>query len=334
MLTRLNKHIHVMVGLIASLAFGHLAFRGADLRAVVSTLSTIHIYHLVPIMMILLFAFILRAIRWKYLLTPVKVIPTHSLFASTMIGFMANNLLPFRAGEIVRAYSIARSENVSVSSSLGTLIVERLLDGITISLFMIVLLPLSLPSWLVHLNYFLLFLYSVGIGFSIWLIYTFASKDSWDGRFVNLFKLPQNFHAKIEKVVFNFTDGLRILKDGKQVLWISILSLAHWSVIALYYFLLFRAFGLSLSFMAAITVLVVVTIGIMLPAAPGYVGNFQYFTVLALTFFSVPKEEALGFSLIAHAGQFIPVTAIGLLYLFRQSMGLSHLIIKEPKGTS
>jgi uncharacterized protein (TIRG00374 family) len=170
----------------------------------------------------------------------------------------------------------------------------------------------------------------VGIGFSIWLIYQFANRDSWDGRFLNLFRLPQNIREKIGKVVCNFTDGLLALKNVRQVLWISILSIAHWLIIALYYYLLFQACGISLSFMAAITVLVVVTIGIMLPGAPGYVGNFQYFTVLALAFFSVSKEEALGFSLVAHAGQFIPVTAIGLLYLFRQSMALSLFMIKEP----
>jgi uncharacterized protein (TIRG00374 family) len=125
----------------------------------------------------------------------------------------------------------------------------------------------------------------------------------------------------------NFTAGLEVCRNGKEISASAVLSLAHWFAIAIYYYLLFLAFGFSLSFLAAIALVVIVGIGIMLPAAPGYVGNFQYFTVLGLAIFSIPPDQALAYSLVAHAGQFVPVTLVGLFYFFRQSAGLSDLRI-------
>jgi glycosyltransferase 2 family protein len=306
--------LRFIAGLVISLLCMYLALRGANLSEVIGMVSTIKFVYLLPMTASLVFAFIIRAIRWQFLLAPVKVVSVGSLFASTMIGFMANNVLPFRAGEIVRGYSISRNENISLSSSLASLVVERLFDGVVISLFMLpLLLFIAFPPWLVSFNYLLLLIYVVLGGAAIFLIWARAKNYAWLAK------------QRWEQVVRNFTAGLEVCASGKQVIWIGILSLAHWLVIGLYYYLLFLACSFSLSFLAAIVLVVIVAIGIMLPAAPGYVGNFQYFTVLALSLFSISREEALGYSLIAHAGQFIPVTVIGLLYFFRQSIGFSEL---------
>jgi uncharacterized protein (TIRG00374 family) len=231
-----------------------------------------------------------------------------------MIGFMANNVLPFRAGEFVRAYSIASNEKISLSSSLASLIIERLFDGISISLFFFpLLLVIPLPAWLVNFNYLLLAVYAVGVGGAAFLIWVGRKQFAW---------LAQR---RWEGVLRNFTAGLEACRNGKEISASAVLSLAHWLAIAAYYYVLFFAFGFSLSFLAAIALVVIVAIGIMLPAAPGYVGNFQYFTVLGLAIFSVPQDEALAYSLVAHAGQFIPVTLVGLFYFLRQSAGFSEL---------
>jgi hypothetical protein len=292
----------------------YLALRGSNLSEVLSIVSKINFIYLVPSTALLLAAYFIRAMRWRYLLASVKSISTPSLFASTMIGFMANNVLPFRAGEFVRAYSIARNEKISLSSSLASLIIERLFDGMSISLFFLPLLfIIPLPGWLVNFNYLLLIVYVLGVGGAAFLIWVGRKQFSW---------LAQR---RWEGVLRNFTAGLEVCRNGKEVSASAVLSLAHWFAIAGYYYLFFLAFGFSLSFLTAIALVVIVSIGIMLPAAPGYVGNFQYFTVLGLAIFSIPQEQALAYSLVTHAGQFVPVTVVGLFYFFRQSAGLTEL---------
>jgi uncharacterized protein (TIRG00374 family) len=325
----MGKTVHLVSGITISLLCLYLACRGVDLRAALSTFSTLHFLYLAPVTIVLLAAFVVRALRWRYLLLSVKVLPVHSLFASTMVGFMANNILPFRAGELVRAYSLARSEQVSVTSAVATLIVERLLDGLVISMFMVVLLfSFPLPDWLVKINDFLLILYGgalVAGGGAVWLGRRTNGID-----FLSTY-VPVWGRERFRQIAENFTAGLQSFHNGKQILWISILSLSHWLLIGGYYYLLFQACDLQLSFSAALVVLVVITLGIMLPTAPGFVGTFQYFTVFALSLFSIPKDEALGFSFVAHAAQFIPVTLVGLIYVMRQSFTFSELTVQQPQ---
>lgn len=309
-----KSKLQFIAGFAISALCMYLALRGTNLSEVLSILSKINFVYLFPTTSLLLLAFFIRAMRWRYLLASVKSISTSSLFASTMIGFMANNILPFRAGEFVRAYSIARNENISVSSSLASLIIERLFDGMSLSLFFLVLLVvIPLPAWLVNINYLLLGVYALGAGGASFLIWVGRKQFSWLGQ------------RRWEGVFRNFTAGLEVCRNGKEISASAVLSLAHWFAIAAYYYLLFFAFGFPLSFLAAIALLVIVGIGIMLPAAPGYVGNFQYFTVLGLAIFSIPQDQALAYSLVAHAGQFVPVTLMGLFYFFRQSTGFSDL---------
>jgi len=301
-------------GFAISLLCMYLAVRGVNLSEVGSMLATMRPIYLLPSTALLVLAFVVRAIRWGILLAPVKRMPLSSLFASTMIGFMANNVLPFRAGEVVRAYSISRNEDIRISTSLASLVVERLFDGIVISLFMLSLLSfVSLPAWLVNFNYLLIAIYALLAGAAVVLIWATKRDHTWERNW------------KWQAIIRNFTAGLEVFAEGKQILWSGVLSLVHWLLIALYYYFLFLACGFALSFFSAVVLVVIVAIGIMLPAAPGYIGNFQYFTVLALSLFSVSREDAFGYSLIAHAGQFIPVTVIGLLYFFRQSAGFVEL---------
>jgi len=323
----MNTKTQVIIGGGVSFLCLYFALRGVNLREVLSILTTVKISSVVLMTVVFIFSFVLRALRWQLLLAPVKTISVHSLFASTMIGFLANNVLPLRAGEVVRGYAIARTEKISVSSALATLVLERLLDGIVISLFMVALLVVfPFPAWLINLNYVLLAIYCTGIGVSIGLLWAKGKENLWE-RITRAF--PTFVREKTETLMGNFASGLQILGDKRKIFWVGVLSLAHWFVIALYYWIVFQACGFSLPFLAAFVVLAVLTLGIMLPAAPGYVGNFQYFTVVALSLFSVSKEDALGLSFVAHAGQFIPVTIIGLFYVIRQGLTVSDLQGKE-----
>ena len=109
-----------------------LAFRGVDLQEVGHSFTQVRTVWLLPVLASIFVRFWLTAIRWQVLLRPVKRIGIHRLFAVTMIGFMANNVLPARMGEFVRAYALGRSESLSTPLSFATIVLERVFDGFTL----------------------------------------------------------------------------------------------------------------------------------------------------------------------------------------------------------
>ncbi len=307
----------LLLGVGVSLVCGYLAVRGINLGEAFASLSRVHLLPLLPATGVLLLTYLIRAYRWQILLQPVKAISTSHLFASTMIGFMANNLLPLRAGEFVRAYAIAQMANVSASAAFATLVIERVFDGIVLSLFLLLsLFTLSLPLWVIRANYVFVGMYiMVLVVCGILLLPGMAGK-TWQ---------PTWLPLRVRHVLDNFVAGLDVLRSGSRLLWVSLASLVLWLVSAVYYLFLFQTFGLALSLQAAVILLGIVALGVALPAAPGFIGTYQYATVVGLSLFAVPQEEALGFSLFSHVAQFIPITGIGLLYLLRYNLSLSRL---------
>ncbi len=310
-----NKKL--LLGVAVSLLCGYLAVRGINLGEAFASLSHVRLLPLLPAIGVMLLTYLIRAYRWQVLLQPVKVVSISQLFASTMIGFMANNILPLRAGEFVRAYAVARIADVSATAAFATLVIERVFDGIALSLFLLLsLFTLSLPSWVIHVNYVF-----VGVYITVLVVCGVLLSPGKEGKKWQPAWLPLRMRHTLD----NFTVGLEILRNGPRLLWVSIYSLVLWLVTAGYHLFLFQAFGLTLSPQTAIVLLSIVALGVALPAAPGFVGNYQYATVVALSLFAVPQEEALGFSLLAHAIHYISITAIGLLYLLHYNLSLSRL---------
>ena len=237
------------------------------------------------------------------------------LFRSTMVGFMGNYLLPLRAGEIMRAVSIGQTQNISKSSALGSIVLERVLDGITLSLIPFLLIAvLDLPLWVMRVNAFLFGIYVVGLAI-VMLSGLRGWRNIWLKRLLSL--LPQRTAYRFGWTADLFFQGTKGLNRARVLLPVSLLSLLCWLLHGVYYYLLFEAFDLNLSLWAALILQAVIGIGVTLPAGPGYVGNFEYATVLGLGLFGIDKEEAFAYSLLAHSFQFFPVVFGGLLFAFR-----------------
>ena len=126
-----------------------------------------------------------------------------------------------------------------------------------------------------------------------------------------------------------------VINHHGALLPVILLSFACWFVHGLYFFLIFSALDIQLSFSAALVLQTIIGIGVILPAAPGYVGNFEYFTVLALGLFGVLQEVAFANALLAHLGQFAPVTVVGFFFAIRsgfQSQVKAARTTTEPSG--
>jgi len=150
---------------------------------------------------------------------------------------------------------------------------------------------------------------------AVWIVIasTISGRTAvWTKRFSGL--LPGSIAVRLISIAEHFFHGMKGLNRAGALLPVLSLSLLCWLVHGMYYFLLFKALDLNLSFWAALVLQAVIGIGVMLPAGPGYVGNFEYSTVLGLALFGVSNDLAVAYAVIAHAFQWFPVIVVGILF--------------------
>ena len=310
-----KKLTHWAIGIGVSIVLFCLAVRGTNLTHVAYSLRKTDLTQVALAVFVLFVFFWLRAWRWRYLLLSLKPVPLMPLFRSTLIGFMGNYLLPLHAGELMRAVSIGQTQNISKSTALGSIVLERILDGLTLSLIPFLLVAvLDLPLWIVHLNTFLFGIYVLGLA-----VITMGALRGWTDMWLKrLFSLlPQRMSSRLGWTADLFFQGTKGLNRAWTLLPVAFLSLLCWLVHGIYYYLLFEALNLNLSFWVALILQAMIGIAVILPAGPGYVGNFEYGTVLGLALFGIATEEAFAYSILAHSFQFFPVVLMGLLFAFR-----------------
>jgi uncharacterized protein (TIRG00374 family) len=273
----------------------------------------------------------IRAVRWRLLLSPMKSVPIKSLFAATMMGAMGNNVLPARLGEVVRADAIGRRESLSRSASFATIVVERMIDLFTVLVFLgVVVVYVPFPSEIKTGGYTMLLVSLAALAFLLFL----RTKTSSALKVLRFFcrPFPEKLGLRIERLMMSFVDGLEILTRARHMPAIAILSVLTWLAMTGSIVFMFKAFGMSqLSIDAAVVVLVATAFGVMIPAAPGFVGTFHVSCQLALAIYGVDRASALAYSIVLHATQWVPVTAIGLAYFVAANLSFKDLERIETK---
>jgi uncharacterized protein (TIRG00374 family) len=272
----------------------------------------------------------MRAYRWGFLLRAIQNIAFSYLFSATSIGLMANNLLPARLGEFVRAYDIGR-RNVNAASAFATIVVERILDLFVLLSFLAVILVLfPFPGWMARSGYLLFLLNAAALGFLV-LLRTSPNKVE---RFCAsiMSPIPGRLPDRLMDLLRSFVHGLEILGDVWGLVIAGILSVGVWLMMGLAVWSCCLAFGFSLPIYAPLVILVIISAGIMIPFAPGFVGTFQFFSVKGLCLFGVPGDQALSFSIAFHATQFIPITLIGLFCLWMSRVSLGQAVRAKAKA--
>ena len=276
--------------------------------------------------------FALRAIRWRYFLAPAQAdSPFRSRFAAVCVGFMANNLLPVRAGELARAYAYSQLEPVSAATALATLVVERFLDGVTILFLLLVALASpdfpsgALPDDLVTGIQWVSLLLAIILLFSLTLL-VFPQRSLRTTAAVAHALLPARIAGGVLTVTENIVTGLASLRGWRLLLPAFAWSLAVWVLQSLSFWIGFFAFGIDLPFTAALVANATVALAVAVPSAPGFVGTFHAGAKLALTdIYGVAAAPALGFAFGWHLGGFIPITLLGLWYARRIGLSMGDL---------
>ena len=316
--------IKFFIGIIISLLFLYLALRNVNYGNLLVSLQQANYLYLIPAIVLLMLTMWFRALRWYYLLGSVKRVTILNVFSAVMIGFMANNMLPVRIGELVRAYTLGRKENISKSLSLATIVVERILDGFTLLTFLlVVLIFFPFPDWVKEagLYSFLFFVFIV-----IFLICLKKFRDAVLKFFEYLVSpISQRLSEKIKELLISFITGFDILKNKRQIAFVLFYSFAIWTVYAALTLLVFMSFNFELPAYAPFLFIVILTFGVMIPSSPGYVGTYQFFCVTGLAFWGIKESDALGFSLVFHASQYFPITIVGLFYLWRDNISFKEV---------
>jgi uncharacterized protein (TIRG00374 family) len=273
--------------------------------------------------------FLIRALRWKVLLTPVRAETNfRSRFAGVSIGFMANNVLPARVGEVARAFALSRLEPVSATAAFGTLVVERFMDGVILLLFLVV--PVLLPGFpasdaLSHGSGRAMLQFAVGlvVGVLVVLVVMAALPRGFlvvTERVTRI--LPEKIRGSIMTAFTGLLDSIAIMRDPRLLAAGFAWSLFFWTWHGLSFWLGMLAFGIDTGFVSAIFTEAVVGFGVAVPSAPGFFGTFHFSANFALSsVYGVAEAESLAFAFAYHFGGWIPITLIGLWFAW--TLGLS-----------
>jgi glycosyltransferase 2 family protein len=273
--------------------------------------------------------FVFRTWRWQILLGSDLEPP--SVMRILLLGYFANNLLPARLGEFVRAFVIEKKFGLRKTRTLATILVERLSDGLSLLFILAGVMVCAAFKWVPELP---LWLYQGGAialaGFGgVFLVTLMLAINPQFELFLEqqLPKiLPAKLSHKITDITAGFLTGITALKSPGRILLVYGLSLVVWGLETSTYAALGAAFHLSIPLIAYAVTMVIVNLGTIIPSAPGFVGTFQVFCVLSLGAFGVSEPQGVNYGLVLNIGEYLLVTGLGILALLGEQIKLTDVI--------
>lgn len=330
-----KKLLYIIVGLLVSGLLLWLLFKRIDFTDLAAALRGANYWWLLPNVAFIILTMYQRAWRWRAMVEPIKVVPFNNLLAATCIGFMANNVLPLRLGEFVRAYSLsAQDREITKSASLATIFVERMVFDLVALLLIfggvLYFSPLSLNPTMERGLYIAIAIAITGIIFMVII----AARPSQAGVLLTryLFFIPVAVREKVAGIILKFSRGLEFLISTRNVISVGVQTLLIWLLMGFSNIFVFAAFGLDLPLDAAYVLLVVVSISILVPSTPGFVGVYHAGAVWSLMQYGVSKADALSCALVLHAAQYIVVTLMGFYFLKKEHLSLRKLELEAASS--
>lgn len=337
-----RRFLRPLVSLGLTAFFLYFAFKDTDFHQIWKALAGANYFWALSMFPVLMLSHAVRALRWKYLLRPVKeVIGYRNLFSAMMVGYMMNNVLP-RAGELVRPYAINKLEGISRSTAFGTVFIERIFDIFSF-LLVIAMIPLLTTSsiaqafpWLESTGIWL----TVGtLSFLAFFTFLMIRRDlvvRLLGKVTR--RLSPKSAGMVEHIAHSFLDGFLFLKEPRHYFMIGVLSILIWALYIVMVYLPFYAFDLprlyGLDLASAVVLQAISSIGYIMPT-PGATGPYHYFTIQTLTkLYGVSDDLAGSYAALTHAIGYIGVTLIGMYYFFRDRLHMADVLRAGEQNTA
>lgn len=327
-LTSRRRTLQLLIGVIVSGVLLWITLRWINWADVRAALQQAQLWYLAPALVTYFVDLGVRTWRWRELLRPVKEVGWRQLYPVTTIGYMGNMLLPARMGEVARA-AVLRRHGVTASAALGSIAMERVLDGLTTVVILLVTSRfVVLPDWLVG---GLITLTVLFVGLLLGLVVLLFGRGYVDAALAALSRRAALLQ-KPRAWLAQFVNGVGALRSPRLLGRAVLIGLIAWTCSALQYFWVFRAFDLPLGAAAAFFAVSAVGLSTAIPAAPGYIGSFEFAGVAALGVLGVNPGVAFGAILTIHLLQSVPVSLVGLFFAWREGISLTGQRQRAPSS--
>ncbi len=320
-----------LLGLAVSAGLLFLIVRQVDLRQVREHLAGARALPLAAAVALATATFPLRAIRWRLLLRAAGggPLPWPALWHATALGFMANNVLPFRAGELVRPFAVTRLAGARFSAALSSIAVERIFDALTIAFLLgLALLGTGLAPGAavggVSLRHATLVAGALALAGLLVALLVVTQPLAAERAIRRLFP-PGRLADRLVSLIEGVRHGLAVLNSPARVAGVAAWSVALWLVNALSFYVAFAAFDIRVGYAGALVLQGLLVLGVAVPSTPGYLGPFEAAIVAALALYGVPSASGFSYAIAYHVTTFIPITLLGLWSLARTPVGLGDL---------
>ncbi|MBP7765826.1 MAG: flippase-like domain-containing protein [Syntrophaceae bacterium] len=326
----MNKKLLIGIGIGLILVW--FSVRGIDFQQTLLQLKNVSLGWAALSLLFIVLMQALRSYRWGVMLEPMEKIPQMTLFAVTSVGFLAIAAIPARIGELARPYLIAKKSSIKMSSALGTVVVERVLDSLAVlTVTVVVIFFQDLPGWMIKSGILFFILTLAMIAFVVGLVWQRQSAVAVINRILR--RVPGRLGEKVNSVIHHFIDGFQVITDVRRLLYLLFLSAVVWLIDVAAIYALLAAFGFHLPVLAAFVVMVILIAGIAIPTAPGFIGNWHYACILGLSLFGIAKPQAFSFALVYHFLSMLVVLVLGLGFLPFNKFSLADMTkqMKKPE---
>ncbi len=308
------------------IAFGFLvySFWGIDLAGAWDALRKVEPIYFIPVLLGMFLMPLTRSERLKTIFEKEKQINSWKVYSAYNIAQLLNMSLPMLTGQVARGLFFSKSFGLTKTYCFTMIVLEALFDGLTLLMFVFASSSLMVfPGWLFRGEVVVLVACLLLFGFFYFALHRQGKSSGRVPRW--MFRiLPRRWIRKWLNMSSSFLAGIRMLRSGRHLVKVVLLSLASWLAHALAVFSLLFAFGFDLPFWGALVILIINTAVIMVPISPGNLGTFQFACIFGLSFFGIPKESALSFSLVLQVLENLPVVILGTYFLLT-----SHTNLKE-----
>ena len=312
-------------GLGGTALFLGLFFWRTDLSELTDALGDATYWWMIPAVAIWFVSAAVRSLRWHYLLRHIAGLGTVTLYPILVIGYMANNLLPLRTGELVRAYILGERHGVSKMAALGTVAVERLFDGVVLVSFLLLAGAfLGLSGELEVLAIAMAAAFALLLAVFFYLTASPERAGRWTERLVSI--LPQGLRESAHAVSSSFVTGLQSVQSPSIMALVLATSVGAWLLEAVMYYLVGLSFDIGEGFAAYLMVAAAANLAITLPSTSGGIGPFELLAKETLTFLGVGSAVAGAYAVALHGLLLVPVIVVGLIFLWSINLSLGRAL--------
>lgn len=324
--------IKFIISILVSLGLVYYSFKDLEWESFWQALVSINYWILGAGAAVLIFSNVIRAARWRILLSPQKTIKRKHLFEATMMGYMGNNVLPFKLGEVLRAVVVSKRHNLKVSGVGASIVVER---GVDMFSFLIlagiygVLVPSFEAAKMLSALGLIAILLVIIFGFFVNRHHDrFANRiDRWSKN------MSDKGHPKRADHLVSIFKGLETIWRMPKPFHVIVQTLFLWFLYLLVTILGLLAFNFDLSFVelwqVSLILLIFTTLSLAVPAAPGYVGTYHGAVLAALMLFDIESDQAKAFAIVLHLLNYLLYTPTGAWYLMKAGLTIDLATTSE-----